>query len=219
MSRINDTNLRHDVEKELEWDPAIDATKIGVTATEGVVTLTGHVRSYSEKWNAERTVKRILGVQGVANDLEVVIDEKEHRDDSEIALSAVNALGWNFAIPKDKIKVLVTKGWLTLDGDVEWHFQKRAAADAVRNLRGVRGVTNDIVVRPKVVAGDVKDKIEAALKRNAEVDANSIKVQATDSEITLTGTVRSWIEREDAVNAAWSAPGVTKVVDRIAISS
>ena len=219
MSRINDMSLRHDVEKELEWDPAIDATKIGVATTDGVVTLTGHVRSFSEKWKAERTVKRILGVQGVANDLEVVIDEKEHRDDGDIARSAVNALSWNFAIPKDKIKVLVTKGWLTLDGEVEWHFQKRAAADAVRNLRGVRGVTNDIAVHPKVAAGDVKDKIEAALKRNAEVDAKSIKVQATNSEITLTGTVRSWIEREDAVNAAWSAPGVTKVVDRIAISS
>ncbi|HUJ16089.1 MAG TPA: BON domain-containing protein [Thermoanaerobaculia bacterium] len=219
MSKVTDTSLRHDVEKELEWDPAIDATKIGVAATDGVITLTGNVRSYSEKWNAEKIAKRVLGVQGVANDVEVVIEETEHRDDGDIARSAVNALNWNFAIPKDKIKVIVTKGWLTLEGEVEWHYQKRAASDAVRNLRGVRGVTNDIAVRPKLQAGDVSDKIQAALKRSAEVDSKKIAVQTTDGTVTLTGTVRSWIEREDAVNAAWSAPGVTKVVDRIAIEA
>jgi len=219
MSKVTDTSLRHDVEKELEWDPAIDATKIGVAATDGVITLTGNVRSYSEKWNAEKIAKRVLGVQGVANDLEVVIEETEHRDDGDIARSAVNALNWNFAIPKDKIKVIVTKGWLTLEGEVEWHYQKRAASDAVRNLRGVRGVTNVIAVRPKLQPGDVSDKIQAALKRSAEVDSKKIAVQTTDGTVTLTGTVRSWIEREDAVNAAWSAPGVTKVVDRIAIEA
>jgi osmotically-inducible protein OsmY len=219
MRNFNDTSLRHDVEKELEFDPALDATKIGVAATDGVITLTGVVGSYAEKWNAEKTVKGVLGVKGVANDVEVVIDEAEHRDDSDIALSAVNALSWNFAVPKDRIQLSVSKGWLTLDGEVEWHYQKRAAADAVRNLRGVRGVTNDIVVQPKVVAGDVKEKIEAALKRNAEVDAQKINVEATGSEVTLTGAVRSWSEREDAVNAAWSAPGVTRVVDRIAIEA
>jgi osmotically-inducible protein OsmY len=219
MSKVTDASLRHDVEKELEFDPAIDATRIGVATTDGVITLTGPVHSYSEKWNAEKIAKRVLGVKAVANDLEVVIDEAEHHDDADIARSAVNALNWNFAIPKDKIQVMVSKGWLTLDGEVEWHYQRRAAGDAVRNLRGVRGVTNDIVVRPKVVAGDVKEKIEAALKRNADVDSKRIQVQTTDSEVTLTGTVRSWIEREDAVNAAWSAPGVTKVVDRIAIEA
>ena len=159
MKALHDTTLRHDVEKELEFNPALDARKIGVATTDGVVTLTGTVGSYSEKWTAEKTVKQVMGVKGVANDLEVVIDEMEHRDDGVVARSAVSALDWNFAIPKDKIQVSVAKGWLTLDGEVEWHFQKRAAADAVRDLRGVRGVTNDIVVRPKVVAGDVKEAI------------------------------------------------------------
>jgi len=219
MSTVNDTKLRHDVEKELEWDPAVDATKIGIASTEGVITLTGNVRSYSEKWNAEKIAKRVLGVKGVANEVEVVIEEGEHRDDGDIARSAITALDWNFAIPKNKLKVLVTKGWLTLEGEVEWHYQKRAAAEAVRTLRGVRGVTNDIVVRPKLQPTEVKEKIEAALKRSAEVDSKKIIVQTTDGTVTLTGSVRSWFEREDAVNAAWAAPGVTKVVDRIAIDA
>jgi osmotically-inducible protein OsmY len=219
MSIAMEISLKHDVEKELEWDPAVDSTKIGVSADQGVVTLTGRVHSYAEKWSAENIVKRVAGVKGVANDLEVIIEESEIRDDGDIARSAVNALNWNYAIPKDKIKVTVSKGWVTLDGEVEWHYQKRAAADAVRNLRGVRGVTNDVIVRPRLQAVDVKEKIEAALKRNAEVDARKIVVQTTDGTVTLTGTVRSWIEREDAVNAAWSAPGVTKVVDRIGIEA
>lgn len=152
MKALHDTTLRHDVEKELEFNPALDARKIGVATTDGVVTLTGTVGSYSEMWDAEKTVKQVMGVKGVANDLEVVIDEAEHRDDGDVARSAVNALDWNFAIPKDRIQVSVAKGWLTLDGEVEWHFQKRAAGDAVRNLRGVRGVTNDIVVRRRVAS-------------------------------------------------------------------
>jgi len=219
MSKVVDTNLKHDVEKELEFDPAIDATKIGVAATDGVVTLTGVVRSYSEKWDAEKIAKRVYGVKGLANDLEVVIDTAEHRDDSDIARSALNALNWDFSVPKDKIKVAVTKGWLTLEGQVEWDYQRRAAANTVRNLRGVRGVTNDIIVRPKPAAGDVKEKIQAAFKRSAEIDSKSIGVQTSDGTVTLTGSVHSWAEREDAVNAAWSAPGVNKVVDRIAIEA
>lgn len=219
MSKLTDNSLKHDVENELEFDPAVDATKIGVTATDGVVTLTGKVRGYAEKWDSEKIAKRVYGVKGVANDLEVVLEGDARRDDSEIALSALNALNWNFSIPKDKIKVMVSKGWLTLEGQVEWQYERRAAFDAVRNLRGVRGVTNDITVRPKLQAADVKQKIEAALKRSAEVDSKKIKVQADASTVTLTGSVRTWLERDDAVNAAWSAPGVTKVVDHIALEA
>ncbi|HKB80189.1 MAG TPA: BON domain-containing protein [Thermoanaerobaculia bacterium] len=217
MTKSLDTPLKHNVEDELEWDPVIDASKIGVAAVDGVITLTGTVHGYSEKWSAEKIAKRVLGVRAVANDIEVVLENTEHRDDSDIALSAVNALNWNFSIPKDRIEVTVTKGWLTLDGEVDWQYQRRAAEDAVRHLRGVRGLSNQIVVRPKVQSVDVKDKIESALKRNAELDAKHIVVQTTEGSVTLTGAVRSWVEREDAVNAAWSAPGVTKVVDRIEI--
>ncbi len=217
MGNTLDISLKHDVEDELEWDPVIDASKIGVSAANGVVALTGTVRSYSEKWNAEKIAKRVHGVKAIANDIEVVIDEGQHRDDPEIATSAVNALNWNFSIPKDRIKVTVSKGWLTLDGEVDWQYQRRAAEDAVRHLRGVRGLSNQIFVRPKVQATDVKEKIESALRRNAELDARQVEVQTTDGNVTLTGSVRSWVEREDAVNAAWAAPGVTKVVDRIEI--
>ncbi len=217
MPKSAGTLLKHDVEDELEWDPSIDAAKIGITADQGVVTLSGSVRSYSEKWNAEKIVKRVAGVKGVANEIEVVLEETDHRDDADIAHSAVNALNWNFSIPKDRVKVTVTKGWVTLDGEVEWQYQKRAAEDAVRYLRGVRGISNQMIVRPKVQVTDVKGKIESALRRSAELDAKKIVVQTTDGSVTLSGMVRSWVEREDAVNAAWSAPGVTKVIDRIAI--
>lgn len=217
MGKSLDVSLKHDVEDELEWDPGVDASKIAVTTADGVITLSGSVRSYSDRWNAEKIAKRVHGVRGVANDIEVSIDESEKRDDSDIALSAVNALNWNFSIPKDRIKVTVSKGWLTLDGEVDWQYQKRAAEDAVRHLRGVRGLSNQVLVRPKVQATEVKDKIESALRRNAEIDAKNIVVQTTDGNVTLTGAVRSWAEREDAVNAAWAAPGVTKVIDRIEI--
>jgi len=217
MTKSLDVSLKHDVEAELEWDPVVDASKIGVVATDGVVTLTGSVGSYSDKWNAERIAKRVHGVRAVANDIEVVLEETESRDDAEVATSAVNALNWNFSIPRDRVTVTVAKGWLTLEGEVDWQYQRRAAEDAVRHLRGVRGLSNQIIVRPKAQATDVKDKIEGALRRNAEVDAQNIVVQTTDGAVTLTGSVRSWVEREDAVNAAWAAPGVTKVIDRIEV--
>lgn len=219
MSKAIDTDLKHDLEKELEFNPVIDATKIGIAASDGVVTLTGVVGSYTEKWSAEEAAKHVLGVKALANDLEVVIDTAEYRNDSDIARSALDALKWNFSVPKDKVQVTVSKGWMTLEGEVEWDYQRRAAASAVRNLRGVCGVTNDIVVRPKAFEGDVKDKIQAAFKRSAEIESKNIGVQATDGTVTLSGTVHSWAERENALNAAWSAPGVKNVIDRIAIEA
>ena len=217
-TKVQDIELRRDVLEELEWDPSIDARTIGVAIEKGVIALTGHVGSYADKANAEKIVKRVHGVQGVANDLEVKLSTSFERDDVDIARSAVNALEWNVAVPKDRVRVTVAKGWVTLDGSVDWYYQKRAAEEAVFLLAGVRGVANNINVTAKhVEVQDVKGKIEAALKRNAEVDSKKIVVQASDGKVTLTGTVRSWVERQDAVNAAWSAPGVRNVVDQIRI--
>ena len=217
MSKSANSQLQHEVLAELEFDPSVDATKIGVTAEDGIVTLTGHVPTFTDKWNAERIVKRIHGVRAVANEIDVSLPATETHDDAAIARSAANALNWNTVVPRDQITITVTHGWITLDGSVEWQFQKRAAEDAVRVLTGVRGVSNTIAVVPKVLGPDVKAKIEAALKRNAEVDAKKINVTATAGTVTLSGQVRSWIEREDAVNAAWSAAGVKNVIDEIHI--
>ena len=218
MNKQQDIHLRKDVLEELEWDPSIDARSIGVAVEDGIVALTGHVESYAAKTTAERIVKRVHGVTGVANDVEVKLASGAARDDVDIARSAVKALEWNVSVPRNRVKVAVTKGWVTLDGNVEWYYQKRAAEDAIVVLAGVRGVTNGITVASRQVrVEDVKGKIEAALKRNAEIDAKKITVQASDGKVTLTGTVRSWIERQDAVSAAWSAPGVMNVVDQIRI--
>ena len=219
MFKPKDVNLKHNVEAELEWDPEVDARKIGVAAEGGVVTLTGHVSSYPAKWTAEKIAKRIHGVQGLANEIEVDLAAGDRLDDTSLVQSALTALSWNFTVPKDSIRVLMTKGFLTLEGDVEWQFQKRAAEDAVRHLRGVRGVSNQVVVKSHVRAGDVKSKIEAALKRTAEVDAKHVVVETSDGSVTLRGEVRSWAEHDEAMSAAWAAPGVTKVVDHISIAT
>ncbi|HEV2720550.1 MAG TPA: BON domain-containing protein [Thermoanaerobaculia bacterium] len=217
MSRAANSQLQHEVMAELEFDPSVDATKLGVLAEDGVITLTGHVPTFSDKWNAERVVKRVVGVRAVANEIDVRLPATAAIDDESIARSAANALSWNATVPRDKITVSVTNAWVTLEGTVEWQFQKKAAEDAVRVLAGVRGVSNNVSVVPKALATDVKAKIEAALKRNAEIDARKINVNAAGGTVTLTGDVRSWIEREDAVNAAWSAAGVKNVLDEIRI--
>lgn len=219
MSKPKDINLKHNVESELEWDPEVDARKIGVAAESGVVTLTGHVPSYPAKWSAERIAKRVRGVQGLANEIEVDLATGDRLDDAAIVQSALSALNWNFTVPKDSIRVVTTKGFLTLEGDVKWQFQKRAAEDAVRHLRGVRGVSNQVEVKAHVYAGDVKAKIEAALKRSAEVDGKHVVVETSGGSVTLRGEVRSWAEHDDAVSAAWAAPGVTKVVDHMSIAA
>jgi len=213
----NDRELQHDVIDELEWQPSVDASKIGVTADHGVVTLVGEVNTYSEKFEAEKAAKRVAGVQALANDLEVKVDDPRPPHDADIAQRALSAIDWNVAIPKGRVKVMVSSGWVTLEGDVEWMYQKRAAEDACRGLNGVRGITNNIAVRPRVEAGEVKHKIESALRRNAELDAQKITVETSAGNVILRGNVRSWAEHEDAVDAAWSAPGVTKVEDQLAI--
>lgn len=212
-----DATLQRDVLDELEWEPSLDASKIGVSADHGVITMTGKVATLSSRLQAERAAWHVAGVEGVANEIEVEDRLATSVDDASIAQHALSALEWNSTVPHGEIKVSVTHGWLSLEGQVEWYYQKRAAEEAVRELMGVRGLTDRIEVKPRVRAADVKDKIEAALRRSAELDARRITVEATGGKIVLKGTVRSWAEHEDALNAAWSAPGVTRVEDHLSI--
>lgn len=213
-----DSQLQHDVLAQLEWEPSVEASHIGVAAKDGVVTLTGSVATYAEKMRAEEVTKRLYGVLAVANDIEVKIPGSHVRNDSEIATAAVNALRWHTAVPDEKLKVTVRNGWVTLEGTVEWGFQREAAEDAVRPLTGVQGVVNRIVVKAPVKPTDVKQKIEAAFKRSAELDARRVGVEATDGKVTLSGHVRSWTEREEAQQAAWAAPGVTEVNNQLSVT-
>lgn len=215
---MTDKELQHHVQSALEWEPSVDSADIGVSVDQGVVTLRGDVKSFSQKATAERVAFGVYGVKAVANDINVRLGAEQKRTDTEIAQAAIAALRWNAVVPDDKITVTVTNGWVTLNGRATWDYQRIAAADSVRDLTGVCGVSNLITVEPHVSAIDVKSKIEAALKRSAEVDARRINVVVTDSKVILSGNVHSWFERNEARHAAWSAPGVKEVDDRIAVT-
>lgn len=210
-----DAQVQHDVAEELHWEPSVNAAGIGVEVKNGVVTLAGHVDSYAEKRNAERAAQRVTGVTALAIDIQVKLPDSNKRTDGEIAGSVKNILEWSTHLPNDTVKVMVEGGFITLSGEVNWEYQRKSAGDIVRNLLGVTGVSNQIAIRPAVSMVAIKSDIEAALKRRAKRDAQGISVEVRGTDVTLTGTVHSWAERELAKHSAWSTPGVLNVVDNM----
>lgn len=213
----SDLDIKRDVEDQLISDPDINATDIGVTVKDGVVTLTGFVRSYRQRRTAEKDAKRVAGVVGVVNAIEVRLPIIHQRPDPEIARDVVEAIKDELPFSWERIKVIVSDRWLTLEGAVEWQYQRDKAEVAAMTVGGLRGITNNIQIQPQVPAIDIKRKIEEALRRSAEIDASRISVEAHGDEVVLRGTVRSWAERGEAERAAWRAPGVAKVENRIRV--
>ena len=216
---MTDAILKQDIIDQLDFEPGIDATHIAVWVDDGTVTLSGHVRSYTEKCTTEAVVKRMKGVRAIAQEIEVRPAGAHVTADDEIARRAADMLRWHATVPRDAVQVKVEGGWITLTGKVEWNYQRGAAETAMRNLVGVRGVLNQIQITPAVTVADVRQRIIASLKRDAEVEAQRITVQVDDHKVTLEGKVRTWAEREAAERAAWSAAGVTSLVDHITVGA
>ena len=212
----SDSQLQQDVLAELKWEPCVTASRIGVEVESGVVTLAGHVGSYSEKWHAERAAQRVSGVGALAVELKVKLTG-DSRTDADIALSVESVLLWSTSVPDDAIKVMVENGFVTLTGDLGWQYQRLAAADAIRSISGVTGVSNEIAIKPTVSMKAVKGDIEAALKRSASEDAKKITVEVHGADVTLKGKVSSWAEREAATTSAWGTPGVLSVRDEMTL--
>jgi osmotically-inducible protein OsmY len=213
----SDKQLQQDVLDELKWDPSVDASKIGVTAKDGVVTLIGSIGQFAQRLAAERIAKRVSGVLAVANDLAVELTAGGQRSDTEIATAVVNAMKWDVSVPDGRIKAAVSNGYVTLEGEVDWDFQRQAAFKAVRNLTGVKAVTNLITLRKAAATTEVKKEIREAFHRSADLDANSIEVEAVDGKVVLRGKVRSWSEKQQAESAAWRASGVSNVQNNLTI--
>jgi osmotically-inducible protein OsmY len=212
-----DHEIQEDVLTELRWEPSLADDDIAVAVRDGVVTLAGFADSWADRWKAERVASRVRGVKGVANDIRVKLPASAERPDPELARAAVDTLTWNVLVPDDRIRVKVANGWLTLEGEVDWYYQKEEAERAVRKLTGVKGVTNLVTVAARPASSDVKEKIRNALERGAELDADRIRVEVEGSRVILRGTVRSYTEKRDAERAARNAPGVTEVENLIVV--
>lgn len=215
----SDAQLRSDIVAELSWDPAITATDVGVIVKDGVVTLTGHPSSHAEKYAIERAARRVKGVKALAIEMPVQLASDYTRTDADIAMAVERAIEWNVLVPDDKIHPMVENGWVTLNGEVEWDYQRRAAEFAVRDLLGVTGVSNRVVVKPKFTAADVEKKIREALERQADREAERIKIEVNGAHVTLSGKVHTWAERKAAQGAAWSAPGVANVINNLLVEA
>ena len=214
----SDTQIQADVLAELKWDARVQPNEVGVSVKDGIVTLTGYVDSYTKKWAAEERAHRVAGVKAVANDIQVRLPGSSERTDADLAAAARRALEWNTLVPADRVRITVSSGFVTLEGDVDWQYERDAAERSVRNLVGVKGVSNLIRVKPNAMPQNIKERIEQALRRIIEEDARSITVEVEGSKVILRGTVRSWAERQEAERTAWSAPGITSVDNRITIS-
>lgn len=213
-----DVQIREDVLDELMWEPMLKPAEIGVAVTDGIVTLSGYVNDYSKKLAAEKAVKRVKGVKAVAEDIQVRLPFEMQKDDEEIAGEVVNALKWNTNIPDEKISVKVDNGWVTLDGELEWQFQRDAALTAVRDLVGINGVINLLKLKPVLSTSIIKSNIRKALERNADLEADKISIDTSDSTVTINGKVHSWSEKSEAERAIWATPGVAKVINHLEIN-
>jgi osmotically-inducible protein OsmY len=218
MNMTNETQLRDSVLKELAFEPSVDAVHVGVSVENGIVSLTGHVATYAEKLAAEAAARRVRGVRGIAEEIEVRFASDKKSADDQIAKRAIDIIDWDVTVPDGAIVVKVERGWVTLTGEVEWQYQRKAAEDDVRRLTGVKGVINQIKLKPCVTSSDVEHRIEDALRRQAEVEANGIRISVDAGKVRLDGTVQSWHERGVVQHAAWSVPGVRSVEDHLKIS-
>ncbi|HJV63222.1 MAG TPA: BON domain-containing protein [Albitalea sp.] len=212
-----DADLKRDVEAELAWDPAVTSSAVGVVVKDGIVTLTGHLNTFAEKYAIERALRRVAGVKAIALELDVKLSPEHRRSDTEIAASCEQALRWNTLVPLDKVRLTVDKGWVTLQGEVDWDYQRRSVEKAVRPLMGVVGISNDMTIKPRVTPGNVQQRIAEALKRQAEREAKHMEVKVDGTTVTLRGTVNSWHERDAAQGVAWSAPGVRAVINELQV--
>jgi osmotically-inducible protein OsmY len=213
-----DTQLQNDVMAELKWNTSINATKVGVEVDKGVVTLSGHVDNYGQKWSAERAAQKVSGVKALAVEIKVVLPGSDNRSDTEIARTAENVLEWTTNWPKNHVKVMVEDGWITLTGELDYEYQRKMATTAVHRLMGVNGVSNQISIKPFLFSSNVKSEIQAALKRRALTDAEEIIVTVNGGNVNLSGVVHSWSERDMVSDSVWNTPGVTSVIDNISVA-